>query len=419
MARRQAPDRAPPLSDPRYQFLARFGAVILSGGIAAVPRALYYYQAELGLLPQEVWFVGYILAHRWTADLPYPSLRKMARRTGVTYQMLHRYKNSLIAKGYLEVIPRTRANGGRTTNSYDFSGLFQTLEILLRRDHGVMDESLEAGDLDEDGEGSLSDPGQPELIDPGRPSLSHPGKARLTAPDHPETTTRRDPISKNNSRPSKRQRDPITTTTTSRPTPFAEVLTLYAAANGRPATPLQQVALQDLAAIIEAARGPGAGPRWLAAAIREAAESGSGYLSPRRIERICQRWLNDGPPANLHLQSDGEVRTGSGKKATDWGELPPDVWPAVQERLAGELSVANYRAFVRDSRPLGRRNGEVGLAVPDDLTAQRLSGPFRSVVEAAFGSALGERVRLICEVRRASGRGRARDDAPLRDGHGT
>src|SRR5690349_14494695 len=64
-------------SDPRYQFLARFGAVVLSGGIAAIPMALYHYQAELGLTPQEVWFVGYILAHRWTAALPYPSLRRM------------------------------------------------------------------------------------------------------------------------------------------------------------------------------------------------------------------------------------------------------------------------------------------------------------------------------------------------------
>ena len=123
MARRTVGDPVgdpSPLRDPRYRFLARFGSVILSGGIAAVPRALYYYQAELGLLPQEVWFVGYILAHRWTAELPYPSLRKMAHRTGVTYQMLHRYKNSLIAKQYLQVLPRNRQNGGRTTNSYDF-----------------------------------------------------------------------------------------------------------------------------------------------------------------------------------------------------------------------------------------------------------------------------------------------------------
>ncbi|MGH2369467.1 MAG: hypothetical protein ACRDI2_14860, partial [Chloroflexota bacterium] len=96
--------------------------------------SLYHYQAELGLTPQEVWFVGYILAHRWTAALPYPSLRLMSRRTGISTQMLHRYKQSLIEKAYLVTIPRHRPSGGRTSNFYDFSGLFGRLEHLLLRD---------------------------------------------------------------------------------------------------------------------------------------------------------------------------------------------------------------------------------------------------------------------------------------------
>ncbi|HEX2037479.1 MAG TPA: DnaA N-terminal domain-containing protein [Chloroflexota bacterium] len=121
-------------ADARYRFLSRFGATILSGGIAAIPMSLYHYQAELGLVPQEVWFVGYILAHRWTAALPYPSLRQMSRRTGISTQMLHRYKQSLIEKGYLATISRHRPSGGRTSNFYDFSGLFIRLEQLLRRD---------------------------------------------------------------------------------------------------------------------------------------------------------------------------------------------------------------------------------------------------------------------------------------------
>ena len=81
-----------------------------------------------------MWFVGYILAHRWTDALPYPSLRQMSRRTGISTQMLHRYKQSLVEKGYLATIPRHRPSGGRTSNSYDFSGLFARLEQLLRRD---------------------------------------------------------------------------------------------------------------------------------------------------------------------------------------------------------------------------------------------------------------------------------------------
>ena len=97
--------------DARYRFLARFGATILAGGIAAIPTSLYHYQAELGLVPQEVWFVCYILAHRWTDALPYPSLRQMSRRSGISTQMLHRYKQSLDQKGYLATIPRHRPSG--------------------------------------------------------------------------------------------------------------------------------------------------------------------------------------------------------------------------------------------------------------------------------------------------------------------
>lgn len=130
---------APP-AGARYRFLARFGATILSGGVAAIPMALYHYQAALRLVTQEVWFVGYILAHRWTAALPYPSLRRMSRCSGVITQMLHRYKQSLIHKGYLVIIPRHRASGGRTSNSYDFTNLFQALEQLL------LDNAIELGE---------------------------------------------------------------------------------------------------------------------------------------------------------------------------------------------------------------------------------------------------------------------------------
>jgi hypothetical protein len=142
---------AAPATDPRYRFLSRFGATLLSGGIAAIPMALYHYQAELGLAPQEVWFVGYILAHRWTDALPYPSLRRMSRRTGVSAQMLHRYKQSLIEKGFLATYPRHRPSGGRTSNCYDFSVLFQRLEAFLVRDRRdaawepTADESEEEG----------------------------------------------------------------------------------------------------------------------------------------------------------------------------------------------------------------------------------------------------------------------------------
>ena len=73
---------------PGSSFAARFGRVILAHGIAAIPSALYHYQGRMKLKIQHVWFVSYILSHKWDEDLPYPSLKKMNRSTGVDLRYL-------------------------------------------------------------------------------------------------------------------------------------------------------------------------------------------------------------------------------------------------------------------------------------------------------------------------------------------
>jgi hypothetical protein len=115
-------------------FLARYGATILRGGIASIPAALYRFQATLRLTPQEVWFISAILSHKWDADMPYPSLKRMAEQTGVSRQQLHKYQRQLVDAGWLVVINRRTAQGGKDTNYYDFTPLFTTLEELLQQD---------------------------------------------------------------------------------------------------------------------------------------------------------------------------------------------------------------------------------------------------------------------------------------------
>ena len=114
-------------------FAARFGRVILQHGIATLPSALYHFQGELGLSAQQVWFVSYILSHKWRADLPYPSLKKMAERTGLSLRQLQRIKAGLVEQGYLLVGTQFEAHGGQEANTYDFAGLFAALEALLAR----------------------------------------------------------------------------------------------------------------------------------------------------------------------------------------------------------------------------------------------------------------------------------------------
>jgi hypothetical protein len=137
-------------------FAARFGRVILQDGIATVPSAMFHYQGVLEMSAQQVWLVSYILSHKWDEDLPYPSLKAMAKRVGMSLSQLQRIKNSLCQMGYLKVYPRFTEQQGQATNAYDFSGLFDRLEELITRDaplaNGIRAESDNPPDMAELGQ---------------------------------------------------------------------------------------------------------------------------------------------------------------------------------------------------------------------------------------------------------------------------
>src|SRR5690348_13771989 len=126
---------APRRPTPDRSMAGRYGQLILSDGIAAIPVALYYKQAPLDLLAQEVWFVSAILARKWNADLPYPDLQEMAANAGITVRQLRRYRANLESRGYLLVQERyDPATGRQLPNSYDFRGLFTEIEAVLAAD---------------------------------------------------------------------------------------------------------------------------------------------------------------------------------------------------------------------------------------------------------------------------------------------
>jgi hypothetical protein len=165
-------------------FLARYGAIIIRGGIAAIPTALYRYQGELDLTPQQVWFVSAILAHKWDAELPYPSLKRLAEQTGVSRQKLHDYQRQLLQAGHLIVINRRTSSGGQDTNYFDFSPLLRRLEEFLERDRPARDTSEEAiaspyvGSGHDNGEGVGRGGVNGHLQSPVNQGLHSPVKAR-------------------------------------------------------------------------------------------------------------------------------------------------------------------------------------------------------------------------------------------------
>lgn len=119
-------------SERDSSFVARYGRVIARYGVAAVPRALFTFSADLGMTPQQVWFIAYIFSYQWDTALPYPSIMRMAALTGYTPAYLHRLKASLVERGYLRLVHRTKSDGGQDSNAYDFSPLLEEIGRLLQ-----------------------------------------------------------------------------------------------------------------------------------------------------------------------------------------------------------------------------------------------------------------------------------------------
>jgi hypothetical protein len=131
-------------------FVARFGSVIVSRGVAAIPHALFTCQGDLSLTPQQVWFVSYILSVPWSPPYPYPSLLKMAARTGYSKMQLHEIKNSLVEQGYLRLVRRTKQDGGQDSNGYDFAGLLEAVRDLLQPHSAPLPVRVEGQAVDAD-----------------------------------------------------------------------------------------------------------------------------------------------------------------------------------------------------------------------------------------------------------------------------
>lgn len=168
-----------------FRFDARYGRLIRKAGIGTIPFALFYYQAELDLSPQEVWLIGYVLSYRWTSALPFPAVRELARRSGVSTKTIEKYKKALVAKGLLGVIRRTRADGGNSSIGWDFSVLFERIDGLISRDiddwarrnrQFTVEDRSGRDATGWDGPVDKSDPVRRATHDPGRPASHRIGE---------------------------------------------------------------------------------------------------------------------------------------------------------------------------------------------------------------------------------------------------
>lgn len=100
-------------------------------GWVGVPDAFLRLYSKLQLTVGEAMFIVQLMTFKWTANAPFPSYKRLAKRMGLTDKMLRRYAAQVEAKGYL----RRQARIG-STNSFDLQPLFDALAAALQAERG-------------------------------------------------------------------------------------------------------------------------------------------------------------------------------------------------------------------------------------------------------------------------------------------
>ena len=113
---------------------ARFGKIIAKKKWGIVPFALYLYQKKLGLAIHDVWFLEWIIIHRWSDENPYPSLTKMSKITGISGSYLRKIRKDLQDRDFIRVEPRFGKSGRQGTNIYHLEPLYKKLESLILKE---------------------------------------------------------------------------------------------------------------------------------------------------------------------------------------------------------------------------------------------------------------------------------------------
>ncbi len=178
------------------------------------------------------------------------------------------------------------------------------------------------------------------------------------------------------------------------------VLSCFTAANGREASPLERELLAELETEYDAAarRAGATAADWLVAAIREAVNSGSRFVAPKRIREILARWaaeprnhlrpggaLAPTPVAGLDLSPDIPLPHGFGSRRT-WEFtlrlLSQALDPAELERLFAGSAIASYQS------------GTVTVTVSSQQIAARLMTQYADLVSRKLGDAMRRPVRV-------------------------
>lgn len=361
-----------------YRLSVRFGEEILARGHTAIPNLVLNYYDRLGVSGPEILFTIHVWQHWWSDRDPYPALRTIASRMGISPRQAKRYVESLEAKGLLRVVERFLPDGSQTTNEFDYSPLIHAVVAAARADGALEPGAAPAvtrRPRQRSAPGDISDtPADVNAVTAPLASVVTPAPGAGATGPWSAPSPKEDRTSKDASQPDGE--------VPSGPTTEDEraLLDLFREASGRPADPAERALLRSLLAayapLAAQANPPALAAEWVAAALVEALETGA-PLSAASLRPILDRFSAPPRPAGPALTT---------------------IWETALADLREQILPTNFARWLSRARLLGRAAGEAVVGVPDRVSAEQLARRFDALVRQALSDACGEPVTVRYEV---------------------
>lgn len=395
-----------------YRLSVRFGEEILARGHTAIPNLVLNYYVPLGLTGPELLFTIHVWQHWWSDRDPYPSLRTIASRMGISVRQAKRYVESLESKGFLRVVERFLPDGSQTTNEFDYSPLIHAVVKAARAD-GALDPGAAPAILRRTrsrlapGDGSVI-PSHDTAVTPGNGAAVTPTGAMPATGPRSSMSPKEDPVHGDSVQI---DREETASGTTSDQETMAELLDLFVTVADREATPTELDALAQ-ALTYAAPRAlqatpPASGVEWVAAALTELAQEEGEPVSATGLHRILEGYAaaeqETAPTPTAARPSGGaEKRTRQPAAQPAAGGAASaglvHVWHATLDDLREQMVPANFSRWLARTQLISQSAGEAIVGVPDHVSAEQLARRFDPLVRRALADACGQAVTVRYEV---------------------
>ncbi|GEM_PF-6613059 len=375
-----------------YRLSVRFGEEILARGHTAIPNLVLNYYVRLGLTGPELLFTIHVWQHWWSERDPYPSLRTIAGRMGISVRQAKRYVESLEQKGFLRVIERFLPDGSQTTNEFDYSALIRAVVAAARADGALgpaSSPSIIRRTRERGSPRDISDTLTPDMaVTPPHDSADTPSQPSVATGPLAATSPKEDHMHADQT--SKDPADelagaPITAEE-------AEVLELFSEAKGQTASARERAALLQLmqryANRAAQAKPTATSAEWVAAAIAEASQHPNGAVTPAALQPYLERWASGHIAGPMPAQA----------PAVATGPALAEVWALALAELREQVVATNYTRWLSRAQLLSRAPGQAVVGVPDRICADQLSRRLDPLVRRALSEACGEQLTISYQV---------------------